>query len=66
MGYGPFVSQDALTRFVGDFASTHDPMVWAARPVATGVASGWLALMDNQPKNAAIELGNVAARCIAG
>ncbi len=59
LGYGPFASQEALTRFVGDFCSTHDPMVWAARPVATGMVSGWLALMDIQPKNAAIELGNI-------
>jgi len=56
MSYGPFPSQDALARFVGDFASTHDPIAWA---VATGMVSGWLTLMDIQPKNAAIELGNI-------
>jgi len=44
---------------VMDFAATHDPMLWAARPVSTGVVSGWLALMDIQPKNAAIELGQI-------
>ena len=27
-----------------------DPMVWAVRPSATGVASGWLALLDIQPR----------------
>ncbi len=59
MGYGPFPSPEAMARFVGDFASTHDPMVWAVRPVATGMVSGWLSLMDIQPKNAAIELGNI-------
>jgi RimJ/RimL family protein N-acetyltransferase len=59
LGYGPFASADAMTRFVADFASTHDPMVWAVRPVATGVVSGWLSLMDIQPKNAAIELGHI-------
>jgi len=59
MSYGPFPSQDALARFVGDFASTHDPIAWAVRPVATGMVSGWLTLMDIQPKNAAIELGNI-------
>ncbi|MBU6498395.1 MAG: GNAT family N-acetyltransferase [Rhodospirillales bacterium] len=59
MGYGPFASEAAIASFVGDFASTHDPMVWAARPVSTGVVSGWLALMEIQPKNAAIELGNI-------
>jgi RimJ/RimL family protein N-acetyltransferase len=59
MGYGPFASQAAMTSFVGDFAATHDPMAWAIRPVATGVVSGWITLMDIQPKNAAIELGNI-------
>lgn len=59
LGYGPFATADAMARFVADSASTHDPMVWAVRPVATGVVSGWLSLMDIQPKNAAIELGNI-------
>ncbi len=59
MGYGPFPSQEAMARFVADFSCTHDPMVWAVRPVATGMVSGWLSLMDIQPKNAAIELGNI-------
>ena len=57
--YGPFASQDAMGRFVADLAVMHDPMVWAARPIATGMVSGWLALRDIQPRNAAIELGNV-------
>ena len=34
-------------------------MLWAVRPVTTGVVSGWIALMDIQPRNAAIELGNI-------
>ena len=59
MGYGPFASSDAMARFVADFASTHDPMAWAIRPVASGRVSGWLTLMEIQPKNAAIELGNI-------
>ena len=59
MGYGPFASEAALEAFVGDFATQHDPMAWAVRPVSTGVASGWLTLMDIQPKHAAIELGHI-------
>ncbi|HEY0419301.1 MAG TPA: GNAT family protein [Acetobacteraceae bacterium] len=59
MGYGPFPSEAAMARFVADFSTTHDPMAWVVRPVATGVASGWLTLMEIQPKNAAIELGNI-------
>lgn len=59
MGYGPFASVEVFSAFVADFASGHDPMAWAVRPVATGVASGWLTLMDIQPKNAAIEIGHI-------
>ncbi|WP_158744745.1 GNAT family N-acetyltransferase [Acidisphaera sp. L21] len=59
MGYGPFADEAAMTRHVASFATTHDPMVWAVRPIATGVVSGWLSLMEIQPGNAAIELGNI-------
>lgn len=59
MGYGPFGSAEALEAFVADFATTHDPVAWAVRPVTTGIASGWLTLMDIQPKNAAIEIGHI-------
>ena len=59
LGTGPFASVEAMGRQVMDLAAMHDPMLWAVRPVATGVASGWLALMDIQPKNSAIELGNI-------
>ncbi|MBX6742395.1 MAG: GNAT family N-acetyltransferase [Acetobacteraceae bacterium] len=59
MGYGPFPSEAALRNFVAGFASTHDPMAWAVRPHRTGTADGWLTLMDIQPGNAAIELGNI-------
>ncbi len=59
MGYGPFTSADAMDRFVADFSTTHDPIAWAIRPTSTGEVSGWLTLMEIQPKNAAIELGNI-------
>jgi RimJ/RimL family protein N-acetyltransferase len=59
LGYGPFPSEEALTRFVADFAAQIEHVVWAVRPVATGRASGWLTLMNIEPKNAAIELGNI-------
>ena len=57
--YGPFADEVALARHLSDMAATHDPMAWAIRPVATGQASGWLTLMEIQPGNAAIELGNI-------
>jgi RimJ/RimL family protein N-acetyltransferase len=59
MGYGPFATEAEMGRFVADLAATHDPMAWAVRPIATGAVSGWLTLMDIQPRNAAIELGNI-------
>lgn len=59
MGYGPFKTEAALEAFVTDFSTTHDPIAWAIRPVATGTVSGWLTLMDIQPKNAAIEIGHI-------
>jgi RimJ/RimL family protein N-acetyltransferase len=59
LGYGPFATEAALARFVEDFATTHDPMVWAIRPIATGAVTGWLALLDIEPRNAVIELGHI-------
>lgn len=59
LGYGPFTDKAAFTRHVAEFCAQHDPMVWAVRPLTTGQVSGWLALMDIQPKNAAIEIGHI-------
>jgi RimJ/RimL family protein N-acetyltransferase len=59
MTYGPFADQAAMSRHVGSLASTHDPMVWAVRPIATGAVSGWLGLMGIEPVHAAIELGHI-------
>ena len=59
LSYGPFPSAKALATFVADIAANHDPMAWAIRPVSTGLASGWITLMDIQPRNAAIEIGNI-------
>jgi len=57
--YGPFPDFAAFRRFLGSFATTHDPIAWAVRPHVSGQASGWLTLMEIQPANAAIELGNI-------
>ncbi len=59
MFHGPFRDPAAMAAHVAATAATHDPMLWAARPVATGAVSGWLALMDMQPAHAAIEIGNI-------
>ena len=59
MSYGPFASRDALANWVSGSAAQHDPIFWAVRPVATGLASGWLSLLDIEPAHAAIELGSI-------
>jgi RimJ/RimL family protein N-acetyltransferase len=59
LGCGPFASADAIAHYVADFAVEQDRVVWAVRPVATGMVSGWLSLMDIQPKHASIELGSI-------
>lgn len=59
MGYGPFADAAAMARHVAAFAAQHDPIAWAIRPKATGRIGGWLTLMEIQPANAAIELGNI-------
>jgi len=57
--FGPFATKDAMTRHINDLGTTQERVVWAVRPIATGVVSGWLSLMEIQPKNAAIELGGI-------
>jgi RimJ/RimL family protein N-acetyltransferase len=59
LGMGPFASPDAMARQVADLASVHERLVWAVRPVTTGVVSGWMSLLDIEPRNASIELGNI-------
>ena len=59
LSYGPFSTLAALENWVAQHASAHEPMFWAVRPVATGRASGWLALLDIQSAHAAIELGSI-------
>jgi RimJ/RimL family protein N-acetyltransferase len=59
MGYGPFADAAAMRRHVAAFAAQHDPMAWAIRPHRSGRIEGWLTLMEIQPANSAIELGNI-------
>jgi len=59
LGHGPFPSEAAMTKHVENFAVQADHVAWAVRPLATGRVSGWLTLMDIQPHNAAVEIGNI-------
>ena len=56
---GPFPTVAAMTAYINDFASDQSRVAWAVRPVSTGAASGWLSLLNIEPKNASIELGNI-------
>ena len=57
--YGPYASEAQLVAQIDAWSSAHDPLLWAVRPVVSGQASGWIALLDIQPGNAAIEIGNI-------
>ena len=59
LAYGPFSDETAMSCHVADLSTQQDRVAWAVRPLSTGVASGWLTLMDIQPMNAAIEIGNI-------
>lgn len=59
LSVGPFASQEAMRRQVAEMGSQQDYMYWAIRPIATGVASGWLAFLDIQPRHHSIELGGI-------
>ena len=59
LGYGPFADEAAMAAQVAAHASAQDAVFWAVRPVATGLATGWLSLMNISPYNSDIELGNI-------
>jgi RimJ/RimL family protein N-acetyltransferase len=59
MSYGPFGTRDALQTFIANQSIKQDQLFWAIRPIATGIASGWLSLMNIEPHHAAIELGSI-------
>jgi len=48
-----------MTKLVASHAVEQNRMIWAIRPIATGLASGWMSLMNIEPENAAIELGHI-------
>lgn len=63
MPFGPFAEAGAFAVYARLMMSSREEMVWCVRPHDThgnpGGAAGWLALLDMQPANAAIELGNI-------
>ena len=59
MSYGPFTRRAEVDGFIAQHCALPEAAFWAVRPVTTGRASGWLSLMNIEPGNAAIELGNI-------
>lgn len=59
LSVGPFASKAALIQMINAAAADPHRVTWTVRPVATGVASGWLSLLDIQPFNASVELGGI-------
>jgi len=58
LSYGPFASQEAFDHWWGGFSAREDHVVYVVCPEG-GAPCGWLTLMDIQPRNASIELGNI-------
>jgi RimJ/RimL family protein N-acetyltransferase len=56
---GPFGTKAAMTQHIYDLGTDQTRVAWAVRPITTGMASGWLTLLDIQPKHASIELGSI-------
>jgi RimJ/RimL family protein N-acetyltransferase len=59
LSYGPFPRRPALEGLVLTYTADPASAWWAIRPLTLGRAMGWLSLMSIEPRNAAIELGNI-------
>jgi RimJ/RimL family protein N-acetyltransferase len=59
MSYGPFTRRAEVDGFIAGHCALPEAAFWAVRPVTIGRAVGWLSLMNIEPGNAAIELGNI-------
>lgn len=59
MKFGPWRSKAEVEATIASRCSDPATFFWAVRPVTTGRVSGFLALINIEPANAAIELGTV-------
>lgn len=59
LGFGPWHSLADVEVTLATKCSDPLSCFWAVRPVTTGRVSGFLSLMNIEPLNAAIELGNI-------
>lgn len=59
LGFGPWHSLTDVEATLITKCADPESCFWAIRPVTTGRVSGFLSLMNIEPHNAAIELGNI-------
>lgn len=59
MSFGPWKNVAEVEALIAGFYADPNAAFWAVRPVTTGRVAGFLSLMNIEPKNAAIELGNI-------
>ncbi len=59
MSFGPWKSVAEVEALIASHCADPNAAFWAVRPITTGRVSGFLSLMNIEPKNAAIELGNI-------
>lgn len=59
VNFGPWGSQAEVEATIATKCSDPTSACWAVRPVTTGRVSGFLALINIETSNAAIELGNI-------
>lgn len=59
VSFGPWQTIADVEATIASRCSDPAMSFWAVRPVATGRVSGFLCLMNIEPHNAAIELGNI-------
>lgn len=59
MSFSPWKSVAEVEALIAGFYADPNAAFWAVRPVTTGRVTGFLSLMNIEPRNAAIELGNI-------
>lgn len=59
MAYGPWADIMAFRAWLRDCASVHDPLFFAIRDRASGLASGMASYLNIVPKNGSIEIGHI-------
>ena len=59
MSFGPWKSVAEVEALIAAHCADPNAAFWAVRPITSGRVTGFLSLMNIEPKNAAIELGNI-------